>query len=426
MASLFGRLAAGAEVKSSGSSRYGHVNEMWGDIFGGRGSRSGRTITWKTALEVTTVLRCAVIIAEGICSVPFLPYRKSIKDGLTRREEAVDHAIYDLMRSAPNDWQTSFEFRETIGLHLALCKNAFVFLNRVRGNIVEMIPFEPGSVQVNRKGYELTYTVTSSDGTSQTFPSSVIWHLRAQSWNSWMGMETISLAREAIGLALATEESHARLHDKSVRPSGVLSVEGVLDDKQFVKWRRWIDAYYSGLENAGKALILDRSAKWQSQQMTGVDAQHLQTRGFQIEELCRAMGVLPIMVGYTGDKGSTYASAEQMFLAHYSFTLRPLYERMQSSADRWLLTKEDRKAGIYTDFTEAALLRATMEQRGTFWKTMTDAGIFVPNEARDDFGYDGMPGLDRPRIPLNTALVGPDGRVLPNDGKTPDVSPEAP
>lgn len=407
LARLFGR-----EEKDASGTRYG-APEIWADLFGGRASLTGITITWKKALEVTTALRCASIIAEGICSVPFKVYQRSEENGQVTRREAREHPLWELLSTSPNDWQTSFEFRETMGLHLALCGNAYAFINRVQGAIAELVPLEPGTVEVVRApDWTLTYRVTNLQGGQQTFPAAAIWHLRGRSWNSWDGLETIQLAREALGLALATEESHARLHNKSVRPSGVLSVEGALNDKQFVQWRRWIDSYYSGLANAGKALILDRSAKWQSQQMTGVDAQHLQTRGFQIERICEAFGVLPIMVGYS-DKTATYASSEQMFLAHVVHTVRPMHRRVEGSADRWLLSKADRAKGFYTGFVDTELLRGDHAARAAFYESGIRAGWLTPEEPRafEDLPY--LSGLDRPRIPLNTTIVSADGRPVP-------------
>lgn len=427
MRGLFGALVGGVERKDASGTVYGSI-ELWRELFGGAVTRSGVRVTWEKALQVTTALRCASIIAEGIASVGFGLYRKVIEENRTRRREAADHALFDIISTAPNDWQTSFEFRETLGLHLALCNNAYVFVSRVRGQIVELIPFEPNHVTVIRdENWGLSYRVAPSDGRPQeTFPASTIWHLRGKSWNSYQGLDTVHLAREALGLALATEESHARIHDKAVRPSGVLSVEGEMKEEQFLRWRKWVDAYYTGVQNAGKALILDRSATWQSQQMTGVDAEHVRTRGLQIEEICRAFGVLPIMVGYTGDKSSTYASAEQMFLAHLSFTLRPMYERVEQSAKRWLLTKDERESGLYFDFSENDLLRVSLKERGEYWEKAINSSLFTPNEGRDDFGYDAIEGLDRPRMPINYAVIGEDGLPIVPKRPPADADPDDP
>ena len=275
-------------------------------------------------------------------------------------------------------------------------------------------PFEPGRVTVEQKpDWELQYRVSGLDGSQRVFPASAIWHIKGRSWNSYSALETIVLAREALGLALATEKSHGRMHDRAVRPSGVLSMEGNLSPDQFKQLRAWVEANYAGVDNTGIPLILDRAAKWQSQQMTGVDSQHIQTRGLQIEELCRAFGIWPIMVGYSGDKSITYASAEQMFLAHVVHRVRPDHRRVEQSGDKWLLTKEERAAGYYTGFVDTELLRGDHKARAEYYESGIRAGWMLPEEPRAFEEMDYVAGLDRPRIPLNTTIVGEDGRPLP-------------
>lgn len=431
MLGIFGSLAHSVESKGlSGGpgTNYGPAEELWAGLFGSAPSSAGISITWKRALEVTTALRCASIWAEAICSVPLKLYQKE-KDGngRTKRVERDDHALSDLFYTGPNDWQTGFEFRETIGFHLALCGNAYVFLNKVRGQIVEMIPFEPGSVTVEQApDWSLTYRVTAPNREQQTFPASSIWHLRGRSWNSWTGLEAINLAREALGLALATEIAHGRLHDNAARPAGILSVEGSLTEEQFKFYRKWIDANYRGIGKTGRTLITDRAAKWQSQQMTGVDAQHLQTRGFQIEEICRAFNVLPIMAGYTGDKGSTYASAEQMFLAHATHTVRPLHRRVEASASKWLLTPQERNKGLYFGFVDTELLRGDAKTRAEYYKMGINDGWLVRNDARGFEDMEPIDGLDMPLMPLNTAVVGKDGLPVAPPSPAKPADPGAP
>ena len=107
--------------------------------------------------------------------------------------------------------------------------------------------------------------------------------------------------------------------------------------------------------------------------MSGVDAQHIETRKLQVEEMCRAMRVMPIMIGQA-DKSATYASAEQMFLAHVVHTLMPWYERIEQSADVNLLSDEDRRAGFYTKFNPNALMRGAAADRGEYYSKALGAG----------------------------------------------------
>jgi len=158
----------------------------------------------------------------------------------------------------------------------------------------------------------------------------------------------------------------------------------------------------AGSQNAGKPMILDRAAKWISTSMTGVDAQHLETRKHQIEEICRFFRVMPIMVGYS-DKAATYASAEQMFLAHVVHTLSPWYQRLEQSIDANLLTEKDRAAGYYANFVEEGLLRGSIETTANMLDKYVNGGLMTPNEGRAklDMNPDPDPASDKLRIPAN-------------------------
>lgn len=294
-------------------------------------------------------------------------------NGLPSITPARAHPLYDLMAVKPNDWTTSYEFRETLVMHAAL-GNAYAFKNRSAEKISELILLNPSRVEkVQAKDYSITYKVTGDSGSVQVFPAEAIWHVRGPSWDGLLGMDVLNIAREALGLAIATEETHAKLHAKGVRPSGTYSVEGPLDGKQYAELKAWIEKEYAGAENSAAPMILDRGAKWISQTMTGLDAQHLETRKFEIEEVCRYMDVMPIMIGYS-DKATTYASAEQMFLAHVVHTLAPWYARIEQSADANLLTPKERESGLYFKFIDAGLLRGAAKDRAEYYSKALGAG----------------------------------------------------
>lgn len=408
---FWNRLLYGSEAKASNGTL-----DLFREIYGSPPSKSGQTVTWKSALQVSVVLACATVRANGIAQVPFRLMRETGgQNGLSTKLPATDHALFDVLHRRPNPWQTSFELRQTMELHRVLCGNAFAFLNRVGGRVVEIIPFEPGWVTVKRNpDYSLTYTVRPDNGQAQVFPAEAIWHLRGASWNSWMGMEAVKLAREAIGLAMASEESQARLHEKGVQNTGVYSVEGTLRDEQYEALRKFIEKNHAGSKNAGLPMILDRNAKWLQTQMTGVDAQHLETRKFQVEEVCRTMGVFPQMIGYT-DKAPTYASAEQFFGAHVVHTLGPGYEAWEQSADVNLLTKEDRQSGLFCKFFVNGLLRGNIKDRGDFYTKMYGVGALNPNEIRALEDMNPYDGGDKYRVPLNME----DPNNPSDDGKKP-------
>lgn len=388
--------------------------ELWRELYGGKPAKSGQKVTVQTALEVATVLCCLRVYGDGVGQVPLKVFLASGNS----RQPATDHPLYNVLARRPNSWQTSFEWRETVMFHAVLCGNHYSFINRVRGNVAELIPFEPHQVEVKRKDYALTYTVTAENGSKQEFPAESILHIRGPSWNSWMGLEAVKLAREAIGLSLAIEDQQAGFYGRGAQTSGTLSVDGKLTDDQYKKLKKWLDENHVGARNSGVPMILDNGAKWLQMAMSGVDAQTVEQRRFQIEEICRHLRVMPIMAMST-DKAATYASAEQMFLAHVVHTLSPWYTRLEQAFEVNLLSEKDLKAGHYIKFIEEGLLRGALKDTADFLQRMTSGGIMTRNEARGKLDMNPLAGLDEPLTPVNMVAGKPprvDDEKVTNDG----------
>lgn len=376
--------------------------ELLAGVFGGGATKSGASVTSETALQVSVVLSCVRIIAEGVAQVPFRVMQESA-DARTRLP-AKAHPLYDLLHRKPNRWQTSFGFRETMTMHAVLMGNAYAFISRVgrEQRIFELIVIPPHRVKTKASDNgTLTYTVTGRNGATRELAETDLWHWRGPSWDGQSGLVLVQLAREAIGLAMATEESQARLHANGVRTQGVYSVEGALKKQDYQDLKEWITKEFGGAANTGVPMILDRNATWQPLSMTGVDAQHLETRKHQIEEICRMFRVLPIMAGQS-DKAATYASAEQMFIAHLVHTLATWYERIEQSADCYLLTDQERAEGYYTFLDPAGMLRGALKDTAEYLYKLVSIGAMTRNEAREKLDLNPLEGLDEPLTPSNT------------------------
>lgn len=183
------------------------------ELFSGAAARSGVAVNARTALECSAVLACVRVIANGLAQVPFKLYRAEGRN----RNPAVGHGLYELMDMAPNEFQTAFEFRHMLALHLCLTGNAYIWLNRVGGRIVEMLPYPPGCVSIERDGWELTYRITTQDKRYITVPRKDMWHVRWLSWDGVSGLDGVVLAREAIGLSLGWKRTG---HPRSATASG--------------------------------------------------------------------------------------------------------------------------------------------------------------------------------------------------------------
>ncbi|UDF29379.1 UNVERIFIED_ORG: phage portal protein [Roseateles sp. XES5] len=434
MRGLFGALAGGGERKEE--TRYGLVDQMWADFFGGAStSKTGISVNWKSALSVTTVLACCRVRADGHATVPWKLYQRTEKSmngkPVVGRREARDLPLYDLLATAPNEWMTSLEFRETQSFHVDLTGNSCAFLNKVRGNIVEMILMEPSRVswKVNAD-YSRTYTLTGLDGTVMTVPGDLIWHVKGPSWDTVGGLNIVRYAAEAIGLALATEESHSYFHRHGARPSGILSVEPSLDETKLARLAAWVRRHFGGSQNAGKIMVVDRGAKFTPVQMSGVDSQHIETRKFQVERICEVLRVMPIMIGFSGDKNATFASAEQMFLAHLVHCVRPIHRRFGGSADLFLLSKDDRAKGFYTGFVDSDFLSPSVEAKAKYNQIAlggpNNPGWVTQNEVRGWDEQDAVDGGDRLFVPANMAALGDDGEPIFFTPPAPAAAPKPP
>lgn len=347
--------------------------EVFRELFGSPPASSGVEVTWKTALEVAAVLDCVRVVAEGVSQVPFKLYRD---DGSGSKSVASDHPVHELISTRPNDWQTSFEFRETLMFHLMLTTNAFVFLNKVGSERmpVELIILEPGKVSVEQlSDMRLQYKVRGANGNERIFPQEAIWHLRGPSWNSWMGLELTRLAREAIGLSISIERGQGSFQKGGARTSGLLSVEDTLTKEQYKDLADWLEKHEAGGAREGKTIIADRGAKYAQLTLSAVDQQLIESRKFQIEEICRVFRVMPLMVGHPADMAAR-AATESIFLTHVVHTLSPWYTRIEQSADVNLLSPADREDGLYTKFTANALMRGAAKDRAEYYAKALGSG----------------------------------------------------
>lgn len=392
-------------------------------------SSSGEVVNWRTTLGVTTAFRAGMTIVDGIATVPCKIMKKDTSTG--KRAAADEHPMFELLDFGPNDWMDPLEFLENMAMHAVFTGNAYAFVNRVRKQIKELIPLQVESVRTERKDdYSLVYHVTMIDGTAESYPQSAIWHMRGPSWNSYSGLDITQLAREALGLAMATQNAHAKRFSNGIQTTGMYSVEGNLDKAQHSRIRAYLEQQHVGMKNSGKPLVMDRNATWHPLDLTGVDAQHVETRKLQIEEVCRAFGVLPIMVGFS-DKTATYASAEQMFLAHAVHTIRPWHRRFERSMRRNLLTPEEAKAGYYFKFFDTELLRGAAKDRAEYYWKMFQMGM-SPDDIFALEDQDGFPGGDIHLVPSNmmtveTAKTAQPGNRAGSAGKNdpaPDVQQE--
>ena len=366
----------------------------------GYGTASGRSVTEATALEVSAVFCAARVIAEGVAQMPVRVLRETEVDGRLSRRVERSHWAHRLLSRRPNSWQTSYEFREYAIFCAALCGEFLAVKGvAVNGEVRELFPIPPGawSVRQNRD-YSLEYLVTHGDKTTSVFGQAQVFHLRGPSFDGYSGLSAVRLAREAIGLAGALEKQQGRLAANGGKPSGVLSFAQPLQPDTKEKLREtWQQKF--GPNGEGGVAILDGDARFASMTMTSVDAQHIETRKHQIEEVARAFRVFPQMLMQT-DKASTFASAEQFFRAHVIHTLGPWLRRFEETCDRDILPARD---SLRVDLDERQLLRGDFRDQAEYYARALGSGgapaWMTQNDVRSEIGMNPIADATADRLP---------------------------
>jgi HK97 family phage portal protein len=368
--------------------------EMWAAINGGWGvpTNTGVNVGISTALQVPAFYRAVMTITQ-VAQLPVEIYR-TLPSG-KGAEPALDHPLYDLLVHSASGLQDAFQFFTTILMHAAATGNSISYKVVVNGETRELIPIRPENVEIDLTNVlmQKRIDIGFENGHTATVGAGEVFHLSGPGWRCFKGVDPALIGREAIGLARATEESQARLHSNGIRTSGIFSPEGgrSLSKEQVDRLREQISQTYQGLNNAMRPIVASGQMKFTPVMMTGVDAQHLETRKHQIEEICRVLGVFPIMVGHAGDQSPTFASAEAFFDAHVRYTLQPWIKGLKAAITSQLLTKDERRAGYHVRIDTSELTRGSLDARTKYYQaalgTNSNPGWLKPNEVREDDGW---------------------------------------
>jgi len=380
------------------------IDQVARELDGVAGGRrvAGQVVTQETALQVTAVMACVEAIATA-CAMPPMHVMRWVGDG--QKKKATDHPAYRLLHRRPNEWQTSYEFRQTITAHAALTGNGFALPVRVNGKLVELIPVLPGSVTIERQDrYNVIYAVRDEYGVVGRFRPHEIFHLRNLSWDRIKGLEPVAMARKAIGLAMASEDNMAKLHGNGSKVSGFLSTENKLDPETIAKLKdNWTDKTTGA--NAFKTPVLDNGFKYNQLSMSAVDAQAIETRRMQVEEICRAFGVFPQIIMHS-DKALGFANAEAFFSAHNRITAGKWQENWCQKADEFIL---DGDGPLFVEFDNRNMNAASLKDRGEYYGKALGTGGGVPfmtvNEVRADNGLPPIDGGDVLREPASSTMA---------------------
>ncbi|OUQ14976.1 phage portal protein [Lachnoclostridium sp. An14] len=356
------------------------------------GSTSGKRVNERTAMQMTAVYSCVRILSEAVASLPLQFYRYNADSG---KEKAVDHPLYFLLHDEPNPEMTSFVFRETLMTHLLLWGNAYSqIIRNARGEIIALYPLMPDRMEVNRDQdgqiyYE--YYLSSDDahtmkGTSVRLQEQDVLHIPGLGFDGLVGYSPIAMAKNAIGMAIACEEYGAKFFANGAAPSGVLEHPGTIKDPSRVR-ESW-QATFGGSANANKVAVLEEGMKYTPISISPNEAQFLETRKFQIDEIARIFRVPPHMVGDL--EKSSFSNIEQQSLEFVKYTLDPWVARWEQAMVRALLTPEEKKKYFFK-FNVDGLLRGDYQSRMAGYVTARQKGWMSANDIRELENLDRIP-----------------------------------
>ena len=345
-------------------------------------SGSGKSVTAQTAIQLSTVYACVRVIAETVASLPLNVFETG-KEGSSK---ALGHPLYRLLHDEPNTEMTSFIFREVMLTHLLLWGNSYSQIIRTgRNRITGLYPLLPDKMAVDRdKSGTLVYTYTTRDGTPVVLDPSDVMHIPGLGFDGIMGYSPIALERNAIGLGIASEEYGSKFFSNGARPSGILTHPNTVKNPKALR-ESW-NAAYGGSANAGRVCVLEEGIRFESIAMPNNEAQFLETRKFQVDEICRIFRVPPHLV--CNLEHATFSNIEHSSIDFAVHTIRPWLVRIEQAMNRALFSEQEKgNSGsgrrFYVGFNMDGLMRGDYKSRMEGYAIARQNGWMSANDIRE-------------------------------------------
>ena len=388
------------------------------------GTTAGKAVTERSAMQMTAVYSCVRILAEAVAGLPLHVYKYTNSGG---KEKAIDHPLYRLLHDEPNPEMSSFVFRETLMTHLLLWGNAYAqVIRNGKNEVVALYPLMPNKMTVERDSNGQLYysyyrgsdeAIRDTQNTVILKPSDVL-HIPGLGFDGLVGYSPIAMAKNAIGMAIACEEYGAKFFANGAAPSGVLEHPGTIKDPSRVR-EAW-QSQFGGSANSGKVAVLEEGMKYTPISISPEQAQFLETRKFQINEIARIFRVPPHMVGDL--EKSSFSNIEQQSLEFVKYTLDPWVIRWEQSLMRSLLSL-DEKVQYFVKFNLEGLLRGDYQSRMNGYAIGRQNGWMSANDIRELENLDRIPAeeggdlylINGNMLPLREA--GAFANAPTNDGK---------
>jgi HK97 family phage portal protein len=336
------------------------------------------TISRDTAMRSTAQFSAVRVLNETIGSIPIQVYRKNEKG----REQANNNNLYEIFHEVPNDEMTCQALKESGMMSINLGGNAFFQkLKNNRGDIIGLYPIDYSKVTIerNKATKKLEYKV-NTDGISNTLTRNDIFHIPAFSYDGICGLSPIAYCASAILLGNQYQEYNKNFFKNGAFTSGTVEFDGRMSDDAFKRFREDFASNYKGLINAGKPIILEEGGKFKPLKMSQADAQFMESRRFQLEEIARIYRVPLTLLQDFGR--ATWNNMEQQQLFFVMFTILPIVKRWEENIKTQIMTPKQRQEGLYVEFQLNNLLRGDAKTRAELYASGRNAGYFSINDIR--------------------------------------------
>lgn len=357
-------------------------------------SNSGKVVTVEKAVQLSAVWACVRLLSEAISTLPLKVYQRQ-EDG--SKTLAHTHPAYKVLCQRPNLEMTPSRFMLMLVASLCLRGNAFVEKLMIGKKLVSLVPLLPQNIQVKRQeDGTLGYTYLENR-VERTIPQERMMHIRGFGLDGICGLLPMMTGCDVIGSAMSVDESAAKIFENGLQSTGFLSSKNALTKEQREQLRKNMTGFI-GSKNAGKIMVIEQEMAYQTVTMDPVAAQLLESRSFNIEEICRWFRVPPFMVGHMTKQSSWASSIEGMNLSFLTHTLRPVLVNIEQEIGRCLLAAEEE---LFAEFTVEGLLRADSAGRAAYYTSALQNGWMSRNDVRRLENMPPVEGGDLHTVQLN-------------------------
>ncbi|MGH7243601.1 MAG: phage portal protein [Phycisphaerales bacterium] len=363
---------------------------------GGAKTKAGVTITEHNADTIPTVLACVRVISEDVAKLPMKFFENLPDDS---KSIVRDHPLWNIFNVRANPHSPSINFREVVTANVMLWGNGYAEIEfNNAGDPINLLHMKPERVVPYWKGDQLFYEYTNEDGRPVDLPEWRVLHVRGLGCDGIVGSSVIRKIRESLGLAKAAEEFGAQFFGDGAKPIGVLETPLRLSPTGHKNLQDSFEAKYKKSDTAARPLILEEGTKWNGMTMPLEDAQFLETRKFQVEEIARIFRVPPHMVG--DHSNATFSNIEHVSKTYVDTSLTGYFVRWEQEILFKLIAPRWKRMGA--SHNAAALLRGDLKSRyeaygiGRQWGFRTVNGI-LRLEDENTIGPEG----DQTIVPVN-------------------------